>query len=242
MCPPPPGISRMYFRPNRSIQSYLAIVLLAAGCASGGSSGPSSAPAATSPQVAEEYEALYRARQDSARMRHTEADVRFMTHMIHHHAQALEMSGLVPERTENGQIRTLAARIINAQTDEIEIMTRWLRNRGQPVPDVPEHTMAHHPAADHEHGGMAMPGMLTAAEIDRLREASGIDFDRLFLQSMIRHHQGAVTMVEELFATDGAAQDEEVFKFASDAQVDQATEVARMQSMLEQLPQAGPGR
>ena len=231
----------MKHRPNGSIPWLLSAVLLAAGCASGGGP-PSTAPLRPSPAVAEEYEALYRARQDSARMRHTEADVRFMADMIHHHAQALEMSGLVPERTENAQIRTLAARIINAQNDEIDIMTRWLRNRGQPVPEVPERTMAHSHGADHDHGAMEMPGMLTAAEIDRLRNASGTAFDRLFLQSMIRHHQGAVTMVEELFATDGAAQDEEVFKFASDAQVDQATEVARMQSMLEQLPEAGPGR
>lgn len=231
----------MMHRSIHSIPRLLFIALLATGCASG-AGAPSVASGGPTPEVAEEYEALYRARQDSARMRHTEADVRFMTHMIHHHAQALEMSNLVPERTENQQIRTLAARIINAQTDEIEIMTRWLRNRGQPLPEVPERTIAHHHGGDHDHGGMEMPGMLTAAEIDRLRAASGIAFDRLFLQSMIRHHQGAVTMVEELFATDGAAQDEEVFKFASDAQVDQATEVARMQSMLEQLPEAGPGR
>lgn len=226
----------MIYRTKRSIPCLLSLALLLAGCASAGGSTASQAGPRTPSAVAAEYEALYRARQDSARMRHTEADVRFMSDMIHHHAQALEMSRLVPERTENGQIRTLAARIINAQNDEIEIMSRWLRNRGQPVPPVPERTMAHHHGADHGHADMEMPGMLTAAEIDRLREARGPAFDRLFLESMIRHHQGAVTMVEELFATDGAAQDEEVFKFASDAQVDQATEVARMQSMLVQLP------
>lgn len=227
----------------------LSLALLAGGC----SASAPQAPHVPSPQppseVAAEYEALFRARQDSARARHTPADVQFMTHMIHHHAQALEMSVLVPERTDNAQIRTLAARIINAQRDEIEIMSRWLRDRRHPVPDVPERTepVSHtdhngRHGAGHDHAMTEMPGMLTAAEIDLLRQAQGVAFDRLFLQSMIRHHEGAVNMVQELFATDGAAQDEEAFRFASDVQVDQATEVARMRSMLESMPAPDPNR
>ena len=228
------------------ICAILSLALLAGGCAASGTQAPPAAPR-PSPEVAAEYEALYRARQDSARARHTPADVQFMTHMIHHHAQALEMSRLVPERTENAQIRTLAARIINAQRDEIEIMSRWLRDRSHPVPEVPERTetVSHtdsHGAPHADHAMAEMPGMLTAAEIDLLRQARGPAFDRLFLESMIRHHEGAVIMVEELFATDGAAQDEEAFRFASDAQVDQATEVARMRSMLERMPVPAPER
>src|SRR5690606_26276940 len=144
----------------------------------------------------------------------------------------IEMSKYVPERTQNAQLRTLAARIINAQNDEIAIMRRWLENRGLPVPQSAgsmaggEH--AGHGAMEHgqhQQAEMEMPGMLTADELARLEQSRGGEFDRLFLTSMIRHHEGAVTMVKELFASDGAAQDEEVFKFASDAQVDQSTEV-----------------
>jgi uncharacterized protein (DUF305 family) len=194
------------------------------------------------PTSAEEYEELYLARLDSARMRFTDADVRFMTRMIHHHAQAIEMAELAPQRAASPQLRTLAARIINAQRDEIATMRRWLETRGQPLPHSGDAAQGH-AAMDHAQAhSMPMPGMLTPEEIAALAAASGPRFDRLFLSSMIRHHQGAVTMVKELFATDGAAQDEEVFKFASDAQVDQATEIARMEAMLETLPgpDAGP--
>ena len=115
-----------------TLTAILSLTLLAGGCAAPGAQAPATASPRPSPEMAAEYEALYRARQDSARARHTPADVQFMTHMIHHHAQALEMSRLVPERTENSQIQTLAARIINAQRDEIEIMSRWLRDRRHP--------------------------------------------------------------------------------------------------------------
>jgi uncharacterized protein (DUF305 family) len=209
----------------------LATALATAACAA--TAAPSTQPAVSA--TAEEYEELYLARLDSARMRFTEADVAFMTRMIHHHAQAIEMAEMVPDRTENPQLRTLAERIVNAQKDEIAIMRRWLERRGQPVPRVGAGDM--HAAMGHEqHQEMQMPGMLTREELRRLERAEEVEFDRLFLASMIRHHQGAVTMVHELFATDGAAQDEAVFKFASDVQVDQGTEVARMEAMLEALP------
>ena len=176
----------------------------------------------------QELEALFRARTDSVRMRVHEADVQFMTGMISHHAQALVMSGFAPTNGSGRQVRTLAARIINAQKDEIAFMQQWLLDRGQPIPEVndmgrPAHTMQ-------------LPGMLSPEQLEDLEKAKGLEFDRLFLTYMIQHHQGAVAMVHELFATDGAAQDDHTFKLASDIQVDQITEVARMRSMLEALP------
>ena len=214
-----------------------------------------------------EIEALYRARQDSARMRFTNADVEFVTGMISHHAQALIMSELAPTHGASQSVQTLAARIINAQRDEIALMQRWLADRGQPVPQVkidglnltiemkspeggPSGTATHEagmahadhqepaPAADHSMHDMAghhMPGMLTQAQLEELAAAFGPEFDRLFLTYMIGHHAGAVTMVEDLFAVDGTGQDEAVFKLASDVQVDQITEINRMQMMLDDM-------
>jgi uncharacterized protein (DUF305 family) len=153
----------------------------------------------------------------------TEADVEFMSAMIGHHAQAVEMSRLAPERTTTPSVQTLAARIINAQVDEIAIMQQWLRDRRQPVPEP-------HPTSHGMHE--MMPGMLTAEQFAQLEAARGAEFDRLFLTLMIQHHRGAVAMVEQLFGSYGAGQDEAVFKFASDVNVDQATEIARMQRML----------
>lgn len=168
----------------------------------------------------------------------TEADAHFMSSMIGHHAQAVEMARLAPERTQTPSIRTLADRIINAQRDEIATMQTWLRDRGQPVPEARE-GMAHHAghgAAEHAETGHAlMPGMLTPEQMEQLRQSTGAEFDRLFLTYMIQHHRGAVSMVEQLFGTHGAGQDETVFKFASDVNVDQATEIARMQRMLADL-------
>jgi uncharacterized protein (DUF305 family) len=190
------------------------------------------------------FERLWRARLDSAKLRFNAADVRFMTDMIQHHAQAITMSNMAPLNGASASVRTLAARIINAQRDEIAVMQRWLRERRQPVPELHDMNgaiMVHTPGqsmdggaghADH-HG---MTGMLTEAEIAELRAARGADFDRLFLTGMIRHHSGAVTMVETLFANDGATLDKQVFKFASDVQVDQRTEVQRMKGMLATMP------
>ena len=167
--------------------------------------------------------------------RYTDADVDFMTHMIAHHGQAIEMARLAPEQASTQPVRTLAERIVNAQEDEIATMQQWLRDRGKPVPE-PRPTVDHAAGggeAAHDHG--AMPGMLTADQIRQLREARGAEFDRLFLTFMIQHHRGAVTMVERLFGSYGAGQDETVFKFASDVNVDQITEIARMQRMLADL-------
>jgi uncharacterized protein (DUF305 family) len=194
-------------------------------------SAGSSAPAAPAfaPSAAK-IEALYRARSDSARMHFTSADVHFMTGMIGHHVQALVMAGWAPMHGASPSLRTLCARIINAQKDEIATMQQWLRDRGQPAPEVM--VMDGMPMV---HGDM-MPGMLTPEQLLQLDQARGPDFDRLFLTDMIQHHRGAVTMVNDLLGTDGAARDELVFKLASDIQVDQTTEIARMERMLSALP------
>jgi uncharacterized protein (DUF305 family) len=224
-----------------------AVLVVTAACSSARPS-PATTPTATTASSnglsVAEMEALWRARTDSARLRFTDADVRFMTGMIGHHAQAVGMSNLAPTNGASASIRTLAARIINAQQDEIALMQRWLRDRGQPVPEV--HIAGHHVmlhgAGDANGHHAHMPGMLTDAQVAALAAAQGVDFDRLFLSSMIAHHKGAVIMVQELFATDGAGQDTDVFKFASDVQVDQTTEVARMERMLDALATTGPAR
>lgn len=171
---------------------------------------------------------------------HTAADARFMTHMIHHHAQALVMSGWAPTHDASPTVQRLAERIVAGQLDEIASMRRWLRDRGLPAPEVDSSGMVKGAAMDHpagtdgaHHGDeMAMPGMLTDAQMRQLDQARGREFDRLFLTYMIQHHKGAVTMVHDLFGTPGAAQVESVFKLANDISADQTSEVTRMERML----------
>lgn len=160
--------------------------------------------------------------------RHVEADVRFMQGMIGHHAQALDMAALVPTRTDRPEMRMLAERIDVSQKDEIAFMQRWLTDRGAEAPS---------PEPGHAHHGHLMPGMLTAEEMARLEQARGTAFDRLFLEGMIRHHQGALDMVKELFDT-GGAQESELFRFASDVDTDQRAEIRRMRALLASLPPA----
>lgn len=169
-------------------------------------------------------------RADSIRHPYTKADVDFMSHMIAHHAQALEMARWAPSHGASRAVQTLAERIINGQQDEINSMQQWLRDRGKPVPEPGSMAMMHR--------GMMMPGMLTPDQMRELDQARGPEFDRLFLSYMIQHHRGAVTMVKQLFDTYGAARDEKVFKFANDVNVDQTTEIARMERMLASLPPA----
>jgi uncharacterized protein (DUF305 family) len=155
--------------------------------------------------------------------------------MIGHHAQALVMSGLAPSHGAGASVQTLAARTINAQNDEIASMRGWLEERGQPLPEIHiSGTSLMIMGTDHDMS--AMPGMLSDEQMGRLDAARGEEFDRLFLTYMVQHHNGAVTMVHDLFATDGAAQGDAVFKIASDIQVDQTTEIDRMQLMLDALP------
>ena len=169
----------------------------------------------------------------TARAAANPADVNFMKGMIGHHAQALVMAGWAPSHGASPAIQTLAGRIINAQRDEIATLQSWLRDRGLPVPEAtPGPVRMTMNGVEHD---MTMPGMLTDAQMKELDAARGPEFDRLFLRLMIQHHQGAVTMVKELFDTAGAAQDQTVFKLASDVSADQSSEIVRMQKMLASL-------
>jgi uncharacterized protein (DUF305 family) len=160
---------------------------------------------------------------------HSDADVHFMHSMIPHHGQALEMVALVPSRSRSEAVRAMALRMEISQRDEIGLIERWLRSHGQEMTGHGDHMM------------MA-PGMLTPEQMDRLRDASGDDFDRLFLESMIQHHEGAITMVRTLFGTSGAGQASEIFQFANDVEVDQRIEVDRMRALLQPLLERGGGR
>jgi Uncharacterized protein conserved in bacteria len=160
------------------------------------------------------------------------ADVEFMQGMIMHHAQAIDMTALIPSHTENKDLRSLGARISSSQSDEIKFMKRWLTARGESVSmhdAMPgTHTSGHDMAAMH-----LMPGMLTPEQMEALRKATGPEFDHLFLTGMIQHHQGALTMVKDLFDTAGAGQDADLFNFATDADNTQRAEIKIMQGMLE---------
>jgi uncharacterized protein (DUF305 family) len=164
---------------------------------------------------------------DLSQVQYTGADIKFMQGMIGHHAQAVEMVALVPSRTASDDIRKLAQRIDVSQQDEMKMMREWLQSRGQQIPD---------PRAHHMMGTTLMPGMLTPEEMAQLAAATGTAFDRLFLEGMIKHHSGAITMVHDLFATDGAGQTPEIFSYASDVDADQRMEIDRMGSMLKELP------
>jgi uncharacterized protein (DUF305 family) len=189
-------------------------------------------------QAPRETAGVLAARADSARYPWSAADARFMTDMIGHHAQAVVMSRMAPSHGASAAVQRLAARIINAQLDEIRTMQVWLRDRNQPAPDplgtaTPTTDHTNHANHSMDHGDHAMmPGMLTAAQLAQLDAARGAEFDQLFLEFMIQHHRGATFMVDQLFKTDGAGQDLTIFKFASDVNVDQVTEIARMQRML----------
>ncbi len=199
--------------------------------ACGGQSSAGRGAAAPSPaQVQGEAAAIARAKADSIRNPYTAADVRFMQGMIGHHAQAIVMATWAPTHGANSSVRTLAERIINAQQDEILTMQTWLGDRHQSVPEAKAGPMKM--VMNGKEQEMLMPGMLTEAQMHQLDLAKGPDFDRLFLTDMIQHHRGAVSMVKDLFGTYGAGQDEVIFKFASDVNVDQTTEIARMERML----------
>lgn len=187
---------------------------------------------------------------DRNRPSYTEADVRFMQGMIAHHAQAVRMASLVRARSERRDMHLLAERIDVSQRDEIAMMQRWLEDRHQVVPhpdlEYPPHADGHDTGmtdmpsmsmgAGHE---ALMPGMLTREEMARLAAAKGADFDRLFLEGMIRHHEGALTMVSQLFGTRGAAQEPQIFQFATDVDADQRAEIRRMRALLDALPGGG---
>ncbi|MHB1310673.1 MAG: DUF305 domain-containing protein [Gemmatimonadaceae bacterium] len=216
---------------TRSARALLAAIVAATACASAPQAAVEVVP---TPAVTPSDPAfIAKARADSVLRPYTAADIHFMSGMIGHHAQAIVMARWAPTHGASPAVRTLAARIINAQTDEIALMQHWLGDRNQEVPDAtPMGMKMEMEGMEHM---MLMPGMLNDAQMKELNAARGAEFDRLFLTYMMQHHTGAVTMVHELFATDGAAQDDQVFKFASDVQVDQSTEIARMQRMLAQM-------
>jgi len=170
-----------------------------------------------------------------AKKNYTDADVHFMAGMIGHHAQAIQMAGWAPSHGASSSVRVLCERIVVAQTDEIAMAQRWLKEHGEYVPpaDPRGHIMQ---GMDQP---MLMPGMLTPQQMAQLDSARGPDFDRLFLTFMIQHHQGAITMVQQLLAVPGAAQDGPIFRFSSDVNADQTTEINRMKLMLDGLKQGG---
>jgi uncharacterized protein (DUF305 family) len=196
-----------------AIAACLFVAVLGAGCAT----APSSGLHATPPGL--------------GRLPYSDADVDFMSGMIPHHAQAVIMAGWAPSHGARKDVAILCERIVVGQRDEIAMMQNWLRDRGQTVPDATStrHKMKMN-GMEHE---MLMPGMLTDEEMAELDRARGPEFDRLFLIGMIKHHQGAIDMVDVLFSSYGAAQDETVFKFASDVYADQGIEIERMNKMLE---------
>jgi len=157
------------------------------------------------------------------------ADVEFMQGMIFHHAQAVEMTAMIQSRTDNPSLRALGARISSSQSDEIKFMKRWLAARGESVPSTMPAMAGMDMSSDKT---PLMPGMLTAEQMDALRKSTGGEFDRLFLVGMIQHHNGALTMVKDLFNTAGSGQDAELFNFATDADNTQRAEIRIMQDML----------
>lgn len=159
---------------------------------------------------------------------YTDADVAFVQGMIPHHEQALEMTALVDDRAEDPGLAAMAERIEVTQVAEIEQLEGWLTARGESVSGM------HAGHSDGEHG---MPGMLTRQELARLEQASGPRFDRLFLLGMIRHHEGAVVMVESLLTEGAGGQESEVFQLASHIGTDQQVEIATMKRELRQLAQ-----
>lgn len=210
---------------SRTILLAVGALALQAACAH----GRPSAPFQMGPEGAKA-----RARTDSLRYAYTKADIDFMSGMIHHHAQAIQISGWAPSHGAGPAVIRLTERIINAQQDEIVLMSNWLHDRNQPVPEPnPAGMPMMMGGAQHV---VPMPGMLTEEQLKQLDAARNSEFDRLFLTFMIQHHRGAVDMVRTLFAATGAGQDETIFKFASDVEVDQSTEIRRMLQMLIESP------
>jgi uncharacterized protein (DUF305 family) len=212
------------------VLSVLAAATLLAGCAA------QTPPAQSAPARATQTAAPST---KPARVGYTAADVEFMQGMIGHHAQAIVMAKMCPSHGASAQLRIFCDKVIRSQRDEIDLMQTWLRDRGEMVPDPDDPHSMHmmHMAMDstmkmdmsHE---MLMPGMLTAAQLAQHDSARGTEFDRLFLTDMIRHHEGALVMVQKLFDTPGAGQTPEIFGYATGVDADQRAEIERMQRML----------
>jgi uncharacterized protein (DUF305 family) len=220
--------------PIPRVTAALVLAFAAASCRSAGvttvapAARPQEGPPIVQPGAPGEASRVIGAEKasDLSQVQYTGADIKFMQGMIGHHAQAVEMVDLLATRTNSEDMRKLGQRIQISQVDEMNMMERWLQVRGQQVPSR---------TAMHVHGATLMPGMLTPDEMDRLARAKGVEFDRLFLEGMIKHHGGALRMVEDLFAEPGAAQESEIFGFASDVDADQRMEITRMGNMLKEL-------
>lgn len=215
------------------LSSVAVAALTAASCATskGGSSDPSNPTGDEGPRIVQPGAPGERSTTFSAEeisevegVSYTDADVRFMQGMIPHHQQALVMTELVGRHATTDAVRQMALRMEISQRDEIALMESWLRNHGEPT---------QMPGMDH--GQHLMPGMLTPEQMEELRNARGVEFDRLFLEYMIQHHLGAIDMVAKLFATPGAAQESTIFKFAEDVDADQTMEIERMQRVLRDI-------
>ena len=214
--------------------AYIFLTVLAlAGCSSGNGGGNTvAAGEETGPRVVQPgapgegvRELTPEELEDLEPIAHTAADVQFMQYMILHHRQALRMTELVPDRTRRSDIPLLAERIEISQQDELDRMVEWLEKRDAPVPS---------PGGEEAHAGH-LPGMLTEEDLQRLEAAEGRRFDRLFLRSMIRHHEGALLMVEDLQSTPGAGQEAEISVFAGHVVADQSIEINRMNLLLQEL-------
>lgn len=210
----------IFQRQPQHVKTTLLALIAAAACTAGGRQSP-----AVLPQPA-----------PAANPSYTAADVHFMSGMITHHAQAVLIAGWAESHGASPAVHTLCERIVVSQNDEIALMQRWLRERHEAAPDPDPRGGGH---GGHTMSGMAqpmlMPGMLTAEQLAQLDSARGFAFDRLFLKLMIQHHQGAITMVNQLFGSPGGGEQETVFRFASDVYADQTTEIDRMQKMLATL-------
>jgi len=207
----------------------LALVsALSAACAS--APPKTASPSTASPNTA----AIHQTPAGLGQFPYSDADVDFMSGMIPHHAQAVIMAGWAPTHGARQDVTILCERILVAQRDEIAMMQQWLRDRGLEVPDA--NSTRHKMKMNGMEHDMLMPGMMSDEQMAALDRARGREFDRLFLEGMIRHHQGAVDMVDTLFKSYGAAQDETIYKFASDVYADQSIEIDRMHEMLGDRP------
>ena len=215
----------------------LLTAILVAGVVACGSQRRAASDGGLTPSDAPGVPTAEAGRPDTTARGNSAADVSFLQGMIHHHAQALVMAALIPSRTSRAEMRLLGQRITVSQRDEIASMRRWLETRGEYAPQVDTsgaHAHGDSGAMQHEHGGAHhdMPGMLSDEDMARLAASSGAEFDRLLLESMIRHHEGALEMVRALFAAPGAAQEPELFGIASEVDADQRAEIERMRTLL----------
>jgi uncharacterized protein (DUF305 family) len=220
---------------TRSVQRIIAMALATVISACSGA-GRLPERGAQAPQAETRGQATAQPERPIGGFPFTAADVHFMSGMIPHHAQAVLIAGWAPSHGASAAVQRFCERIVVGQSDEIALMQTWLSDRNQPVPPA-NATHLRMKMGDVEHD-MLMPGMLSPAELAQLDSARGTDFDRLFLRAMIKHHEGAITMVDQLFGSPGAGQDEVVFKFSSDVYADQTTEIEHMKKMLAAI-QAG---